>query len=178
MPGRETVTELPQHREQRFPAQRVDLIEEQHQRLRTPCNPRRQPRAQPITVTRVRPRRRRQELMCQTRLFRLQGDGLEHQILGHAKVVAGHSGRLAGKAQRDVLALLREPQSQLPQARTLTGLARSVHHEILTARDVAPRVGQPLLRGQHVVLAGVTPPNGVEVLHTATVQPPDPPQPR
>ncbi|WP_165001418.1 hypothetical protein, partial [Candidatus Protofrankia datiscae] len=114
-PIREPRPQLPQHADQALPAQRVDLVEEQHQRPRTHSRPRRERGSEQVRRGCLRPHRRMQ--------FRWQSelgtpaDLTEDAELRRAVVVAGGLTQLAGEMQRRVPADGGQLPRQRPQRR-------------------------------------------------------------
>jgi hypothetical protein len=149
---------------QTLAAQRIDLVEEQHQRARANLGPCAQPGEEELRLALPWPGRGR--LQLRGKIHAGQGaNDREHRALCLDIVVLGHFGGLATEMQGCVLALARDALGQGPQGRGLAGLARGMNHETHAALDQLGGIGQALGRGQHVVILRIARARGVEEAH-------------
>lgn len=163
----EAIAQLAQHTAQALPPQRVDLVEEQHQRTRTAPHPLSQPPREPGPWHRVGPGGGGRELITKAGGLRGPPNRLQHQQLGLTVVLPGHLPALAREVQRRVPARGRQFPGHRRQHRRLPGLPWRMHHEVLTLLDVPAGPGQPLWGRHHVVTRGDARPGRIEVAHTA-----------
>ncbi len=152
--------QLAQHADQTRTAQRVNLIEKQHQRPRADPRPPRERLREHVLVRGRRPRRRPQ--LCRQGDLGPASHRAEYAALRRAVVVAGSLADLTRKMQRRVHAASGQRVRKSPQRSRLPRLPRSMHHKIAHLIHQTGRFGQPRQRRNHVVVRGQTRPRRVE----------------
>jgi len=144
--------ELPQHRHQAGVAERVDLVEEQHDRPRAGAGPGFEHGVEAVARSSVG-ERRRTELRGERRVG-LIAHSRQHDALGSLEVIARRLPGLARQEHRRVAARGQQLARQRPQRRRLSRLPGGVHHEVTELLDQVRGLGEAALRRDHVMHRG------------------------
>ena len=157
-----------QHRQQRIAHQRVDLVDQQHQRSRRRLRPTRKRFAQ--CLVRSDPRQKVRPDVVQKAVVqrrpRLRRQPCEHRAHGPLHVVARGAGGFDGNVQAPVSPAVQHI-GQRQQRRCLAGLARRMEHEVLLVAHQAERFVQidPRQRRDQVMIGRIDGTGGVERTH-------------
>ncbi len=148
-PASIAVTKLAEHADQRLPPQRVDLVDEQHQRPRTALRPRPQPGREQRSVRHHRPGGRPK--IGGQRVVGGSPDLVEDRAARRTDVVAPRPPGLAGHQERRVPAGCRQLVGKCLQRGRLPRLPGRVDDKVAVLIDQRGSVRQPRHRWDHVV---------------------------